>query len=106
MADEKKIILNTDPKQGPLDGVQLKTECIRTKFTKMIQKNGCKFIQKQTDASVTASYEAGVFSIRDLKTDMMLSVSVDEAMAVCAAAADASRRLQETKEPASEETDE
>ena len=87
------IVKNSDPKQGPLDGVQLKTNCIRTKFTKHLQKNGLKFIQKDTEANVSASMETGVFSIRDTRTDIMLSVRIEDAMAVCAAAIDAAKSL-------------
>lgn len=87
------IVKNSDPKQGPLDGVQLKTNCIRTKFTKHLQKNGLKFVQKDTEANVSASMETGVFSIRDTRTDIMLSVRIEDAMAVCAAAIDAAKSL-------------
>lgn len=90
--DENKIIKNEDPKMGPLDGVQLRTDCVRTKFTTKVQKNGCKFKMNNTEANVSASIETGTFSIRDIHANTMLAIRIDDAMAICAAAADASRR--------------
>lgn len=93
--DENKIYKNEDPKNGPLDGIQLRTDCIRTKFTQKKQKTGYPFKQMQTKANVSASVETGTFSIRDIQTDTMLAIRIEDAMAVCAAAADASRKADE-----------
>lgn len=95
MDEKNKICKNTDPKAGPLDGVQLKTDCVRTRFTKRIQKTGYPFKQEQTDANVSASVETGTFSIRDMQTNVMVAIRIEDAMAVCAAAVDASRRMSE-----------
>lgn len=95
MDEKNKICQNTDPKAGPLDGVQLKTDCVRTRFTKRIQKTGYPFKQEQTDANVSASVETGTFSIRDMQTNVMVAIRIEDAMAVCAAAVDASRRMSE-----------
>lgn len=96
--EENKIIQNDDPKNGPLDGIQLRTDCIRTKFTKKPQKTGYPFKQMETKANVSASVSTGTFSIRDMQTDTMLAIRIEDAMAVCAAAAEASRRLDECTE--------
>lgn len=93
--EENKIYQNTDPKAGPLDGVQLRTDCIRTKFTKSVQKTGYPFKQMESKANISASVETGTFSIRDIQTDAMVAIRIEDAMAVCAAAADAARRLNE-----------
>lgn len=90
--DENKIYHNTDPKNGPLDGIQLRTDCVRTRFTKKTQRTGYPFKQMKTKANVSASVETGTFSIRDMQTDTMLAIRIEDAMAVCAAAADANRR--------------
>ena len=93
--EENKIYQNEDPKAGPLDGIQLRTDCIRTKFTKKPQKTGYPFRQVETKANVSASVETGTFSIRDMQTDTMVAIRIEDAMAVCAAAAEANRRLNE-----------
>lgn len=101
--EENKIYQNDNPKNGPLDGVQLRTDCVRTKFTQKRQKTGYPFKQSQTKANVSASVETGTFSIRDVQTNIMLAIRLEDAMAVCAAAADASRKAEgctETKEDA------
>ena len=46
----------------------------------------------KTEANVSASIETGTFSIRDIQANTMLAIRIDDAMAICAAAADASRR--------------
>ena len=93
--EENKIYQNDDPKAGPLDGIQLRTDCIRTKFTKRPQKTGYPFRQVETKANVSASVETGTFSIRDIQTDTMVAIRIEDAMAVCAAAAEANRRMNE-----------
>lgn len=96
--EENRIYLNDDPKAGPLDGVQLRTDCIRTKFTKTVQKTGYPFKQMESKANISASVETGTFSIRDMQTDVMVAIRLEDAMAVCAAAADASRRMEKCTE--------
>lgn len=109
--EENKIYKNEDPKNGPLDGIQLRTDCIRTKFTQKKQKTGYPFKQMETKANVSASVETGTFSIRDMQTNVMLAIRIEDAMAVCAAAADASRKAegctetQENAEVAERESD-
>lgn len=101
--EENKIYQNDNPKNGPLDGVQLRTDCVITKFTQKRQKTGYPFKQSQTKANVSASVETGTFSIRDVQTNIMLAIRLEDAMAVCAAAADASGKAEgctETKEDA------
>lgn len=93
MEEKNKIYQNTDPKAGPLDGVQLRIDCVRTRFTRAVQKTGYPFKQAQTEANVSASVETGTFSIRDIQTNVMVSIRIEDVMAVCAAAVDASRRL-------------
>ena len=72
--EENKIYQNDNPKNGPLDGVQLRTDCVRTKFTQKRQKTGYPFKQSQTKANVSASVETGTFSIRDVQTNIMLAI--------------------------------
>lgn len=96
--EENKIYQNDDPNSGPLDGIQLRTDCVRTKFTKRPQKTGYPFRNAQTKANVAASVEIGTFSIRDMQTDTMVAIRLEDAMAVCAAAADASRRMEKCTE--------
>ena len=69
--EENKIYQNDNPKNGPLDGVQLRTDCVRTKFTQKRQKTGYPFKQSQTKANVSASVETGTFSIRDVQPQRM-----------------------------------
>ena len=100
--EEYKISKNTDPKKGPLDGIQLMTDCVRTEFTHVPYKKKrtrFPFTQAMTKASISASVETGTFSIRDMNTDVMFAIRIDEAIAVCVAAIDASKALNENKHP-------
>ena len=78
--EDNKIYQNDNPKNGPLDGVQLRTDCVRTKFTQKRQKTGYPFKQSQTKANVSASVETGTFSIRDVQTNIMLAIRLEDAM--------------------------
>ena len=46
--EENKIYQNDNPKNGPLDGVQLRTDCVRTKFTQKRQKTVIKEMDPDT----------------------------------------------------------
>lgn len=95
--EENKIYHNEDPAMGPLDGVQMKTDCIRTEFT---NDKRMPFKQAQTKATITASIENGVLSIRDVQTGIMLAVNLIDAMKICGAACDAYKALcGETENP-------
>jgi hypothetical protein len=100
--EENKIYQNDNPKEGPLDGIQLRTDCVRTKFTKRPQKTGYPFRQMKTKVNISASVETGTFSIRDIKTDTMFAVRLEDAMMVCAAAVDANRKLSDSQNHKSE----
>lgn len=100
--EKDEIYQNDNPNNGPLDGVQLRTDCIRTKFTRKTQKTGYPFKQTQTEANISASFETGTFSIRDMQTDTMLAIRLEDAMAICAAAADASRKMDGNTEQGTE----
>lgn len=91
MEEEKRKICRPDnPLDGPMDGVQMKADCIRTDF---IENSGeALFTQRdKSDAHISASVEIGIFSIRDMQSGVMLTVSFQDAMEVMAAAADAAR---------------
>lgn len=104
MDRENKVICRTDsPMDGPADGVTLKTECVRTDFAE-IQKDGeppFKSLGKG-EASITASMELGVFSIRDRVSNVMLTISILDAMEVLAAATEAAKEVGECTERTSD----
>lgn len=103
---DKKICRPDSPQDGPKDGVMLKTECIRTDFVDEGKDEEPVIQQREKgEASITASIELGVFSIRDRSTDTMLSVAFQDAMEVIAAALDASKEAKECTEKTSESAD-
>ena len=87
MDNENKVILQSDGTgNGPKDGTQMVTNCIRTDFTRKKSKNHPGFKQRpMSKARISASTEVGVFSIRDMSSGVMLSVNVDDAIEVLAA---------------------
>lgn len=88
MKAEEKVMSHPDsPMDGPTDGAMMKTDCIRTDFFQSPAENGAMFQQRDKGAaSITASMELGTFSIRDRQSDVMLTVSIMDAMEVLAEA--------------------
>lgn len=93
METEKRRICRPDsPTDGPMDGVQMRADCIRTDFMENPAKGEALFTQREkSDAHISASAEIGIFSIRDMQSGVMLTVSLQDAMEVMAAAADAAK---------------
>ncbi len=90
---EKEITVTKaiNPVDGPVDGVMIDTECIRTDFS---PENEHEFTQNDaTKAHISASVELGVFSIRDMSTGTMLTVSLMEAASAVAEAIENSKGL-------------
>ena len=90
---EKEITVTKaiNPVDGPVDGVMSDTECIRTDFS---PENEQEFTQNDaTKAHISASVELGVFSIRDMITGTMLTVSLMEAASAVAEAIENSKGL-------------
>ena len=90
---EKEITVTKaiNPVDGPVDGVMIDTECIRTDFS---PENEQEFTQNDaTKAHISASVELGVFSIRDMSTGTMLTVSLMEAASAVAEAIENSKAL-------------
>lgn len=94
MEGKSKVISHPDsPMDGPADGVMMKTDCIRTDFFQSPAENGAMFQQRDKGAaSITASMELGTFSIRDRQSNVMLTVSIMEAMEVLAEAMDRAKK--------------
>lgn len=88
---EITVIKAINPVDGPVDGVMIDTECIRTDFS---PENEQEFTQNDaTKAHISASVELGVFSIRDMSTGTMLTVSLMEAASAVAEAIENSKGL-------------
>ena len=90
---EKEITVTKaiNPVDGPVDGVMIDTECIRTDFS---PENEQEFTQNDaTKAHISASVELGVFSMRDMSTGTMLTVSLMEAASAVAEAIENSKGL-------------
>ena len=88
---EKKICQPESPQEGPCDAVQLKTECIRSDFTEN-EDGTVSFEQKEnSEANISASVELGYFSIRDKKTNVMLTVAFEDAIMLMASALEAAK---------------
>lgn len=99
MAKEKKICHVDSPKDGPMDGVRMKTDCIRTDFLENPSEGEAVFQQRgKSESSISASMEIGVFSIRDMQMGVMLTVSLQDAMEVMASAMEAAREEEKCTE--------
>ena len=89
---EKRICRPDSHADGPSDGVMLKTDCIRTDFIGNSGQDEAVFQQRdKSEASISASVELGVFSIRDRASEIMLTVSLEDATEVVAAAFNAAK---------------
>lgn len=85
----RKICRPDSPADGPTDGVQMKTDCIRTDFIENPAEGEAVFSQREkSESHISASVEIGIFSIRDMQSGVMLTVALQDAMEVMAAAAD------------------
>ena len=90
--NEKKICRPDSHSDGPSDGVMLKTECIRTDFIDNPEGEGAMFQQREkSEASITASVEMGILSIRDRASNTMLTVSFQDALEIMSAALEAAK---------------
>lgn len=85
MEDNKRVICRPDnPTDGPLDGILMKTDCIRTDLLDNPKEDEAVFQQRdKSEASITASVELGVFSIRDRASGVMLTIALADAIEMC-----------------------
>lgn len=76
-----------DPNLGPVDGVELRAKCVVTKFA--VNKKELTRISSQevADCKIMASFEIGTVSISIPGKAKMVSVRIDELMAVLMEAA-------------------
>lgn len=88
--DEKIIKKPDSPQDGPMDGVMMVTDCIRTDFIENPAEDEALYTQKgKTRAHISASVEIGILSIKDMVTGVMLTVSLEDAVAVINSAVEA-----------------
>lgn len=93
--EEKKFIRVGNPEAGPIDGVRLETQCIRTDFSPEREGKEDFFNQREVSkCSIAASAELGTFSIRDIDSNVMLSVRLVDAMELIAFAMETSADLE------------
>ena len=78
-----------DPNIATLDGVALGAKCIVTRFSTAKNKVVSIKSQEMADCSIKASMELGIMSISVPGRAQMVSIRIDEAMAVLKEAADA-----------------
>lgn len=83
------VVRVNDPKIAPLDGVALTAKCIVTRFSTAKNKGVSIKSQEMVDCSIKASMELGIMSISVPGRAQMVSIRIDEAMAVLKEAADA-----------------
>lgn len=88
-----EVIRNNDPSIGPLDGVSLEAKCAITSFTTAKGKVVGTKSQEMADCNIKASMELGVISISVPGKARMVTIRIDEAMAVLKEAADAANEL-------------
>ena len=97
--ENRKIYRPDSPQDGPMDGVQMRTDCIRTDFVENPKEGEAVFQQREkSDSHISASAEMGIFSIRDMESGVMLTVSFEDAMTLMAAAVDASKGTADSAE--------
>lgn len=95
---EKNIKHVTDGRDGPLDGVELEVNCVKTQFKNTGTTS--KRIKKQSthQGKILASYELGVVSVSIKDAGEMVSVRLDEMMFLLSEAAKASQSLRNKRE--------
>ena len=92
MDKQMEIKRPSNPQDGPGDGVMGVVQCIRTDFLESPAEGGAVFQQRpKSEAHITASVETGTFGIRDMTTEVMLSVSLQDAMEVIKLALEAAK---------------
>lgn len=91
---------------GARDGVSMRVNCFMAEFAE--DAEGKKIVSESGlhEAIILASYENGTVSISDRVSGVMLSVRIDEMMALMAAAADAAAGRINGKTPPSDESKE
>lgn len=83
----------SNPQDEPRDGVIGVAECIRTDFPENPAEGKAAFQQREkSNAHISASMEFGIFSIRDMQSGVMLSVSLQDAMEVIVAATNVAKQ--------------
>ena len=103
MESEEKVVCRPDShSDSPCDAVQLKTMCIRSDFTEKSDGTIDFTQEEKSEAHISASVEMGILSIRDMKTGVMLTVVIDDAMVLLAAALDAAKEKESCTETTSE----
>lgn len=94
MEKENRICRPDSPQDGPMDGVQMKADCIRTDFIENPTENEAVFQQREkSESHINASVEIGIFSIRDMQSGVMLTVSLRDAMEVISEALAAAKEV-------------
>ena len=84
-----EVVRVNNPEIAPLDGVALGAKCIVTRFSTAKNKVVSIKSQEMADCSIKASMELGIMSISVPGRAQMVSIRIDEAMAVLKEAADA-----------------
>lgn len=79
--EEFKITRVEDPSYGPMDGVECRTDGVRTIF---LGKGNLRKISRQekTKVDIKASCSVGVVSISDPKRNIMYTLSISEMAAI------------------------
>lgn len=99
MGSGKEIRRPDSPLDGPKDGVIMNTDCIRTDFLEREEEREAIFQQREkSTAHISASEEMGIFSIRDMQSGIMLTISYIDAMEVMRASIDAAKEVRPCKE--------
>ena len=81
--------------------IQMKTECVRVDL-RGTKSKGYQFqTRKKTDAMITASYDEDLFSIRDTASNVLLAITLEDAVNAIAAAVEAEKE-NECKEKTSD----
>lgn len=99
--DATKVVVNTNPNDGPLDGASAVVNMVKT----VLPKDNGEMQQSQQKAKITCSYELGVCSISSLNDKVMFTVRIDEMMQVLFSSAGAYKKLHKEDEKETKKQD-
>lgn len=92
-------IYRSDGIAGPSDGIRMVTYCVRTDFIENPKKGELPFAQRErSDCHISASADIGTFSIRDMQSGTMLTVSLQDVLKVMVAVLDPTKEVDKCSE--------
>lgn len=92
VSTDTEVTVNTNPKNGPLDGASAIVNMIETVLP---DGEHSEIVQSKKKCKLMASYELGVCSITSIEDNKMFTVRIDEMMQVLFHSASANTKLKQ-----------